>query len=62
MELENNLKPLNGETHYRRIQGLVGEKSFSLVLPKTYAINLGIGKGDFVKVTQESNKIIIEKA
>lgn len=62
MDLENNFKSPNSEARYRRIQGLVGEKSFSLVLPKIYAINLGIGKGDFVKVTQESNKIIIEKA
>ena len=53
---------IDNEARYRRIQGLVGEKSFSLVLPKIYAINLGIGKGDFVKVTQELNKIIIEKA
>jgi hypothetical protein len=50
------------EVQYRRIQGLVGEYSFSLVLPKSYAINLGIGKGDFVKVYQDENKIIIEKA
>ena len=48
--------------HYRKIQGLVGEQSFSLVLPKSYAIELGLGKGDFVKVSQEDNKIIIEKA
>ena len=47
--------------HYRKIQGLVGEHSFSLVLPKSYAIELGIGKGDFVKVIQENGKIIIEK-
>ncbi|MGA9844259.1 MAG: AbrB/MazE/SpoVT family DNA-binding domain-containing protein [Nitrososphaeraceae archaeon] len=47
---------------YRRIQGLVGEQSFSLILPKQYANNLGIRKGDFVKVRQEENKIIIEKA
>lgn len=47
---------------YRRIQGLVGEQSFSLVLPKQYAINLGIRKGDFVKVRQEEDRIIIEKA
>jgi len=47
---------------YRRIQGLVGEQSFSLILPKQYAINLGIRKGDFVKVWLEENKIIIEKA
>lgn len=62
MELENNSAPINGEAHYRRIQGLVGEKSFSLVLPKSYAINLGIGKGDFVKVTLDSKRIIVEKA
>jgi bifunctional DNA-binding transcriptional regulator/antitoxin component of YhaV-PrlF toxin-antitoxin module len=47
---------------YRKIQGLVGDQSFSVVLPKSYAIHLGICKGDFVKVRQEENKIIIEKA
>jgi len=41
---------------------LIGETSFSVVLPKSYAIHLGISKGDFVKVRQEENKIIIEKA
>jgi hypothetical protein len=47
---------------YRKVQGLVGEQSFSVVLPKSYAIHLGIGKGDFVKVSQQEQKIIIEKA
>ncbi|MGC1931932.1 MAG: AbrB/MazE/SpoVT family DNA-binding domain-containing protein [Candidatus Nitrosopolaris sp.] len=47
---------------YRKIQGLVGEQSFSVVLPKLYATHLGIGKGDFVKVSRQENKIIIEKA
>jgi hypothetical protein len=47
---------------YRKIQGLVGEQSFSVVLPKTYATYLGIQKGDFVKVTQDGQKITIEKA
>ncbi len=46
----------------RKVQGLVGESSFSVILLKSYAINLGIGKGDFVKVYQENNKIVIEKA
>jgi bifunctional DNA-binding transcriptional regulator/antitoxin component of YhaV-PrlF toxin-antitoxin module len=45
----------------RKVQGLVGEQSFSIVLPKQYATNLQIGKGDFVKVTQQDNKIIVEK-
>ena len=48
-------------SEYRKVQGLVGEQSFSIVLPKQYAVNLGIGKGDFVKVSQEENKIIVEK-
>ena len=47
---------------YRKVQGLIGETSFSLILPKHYAVNLGIGKGDFVKVSQEDGKIILEKA
>jgi hypothetical protein len=46
----------------RKVQGLVGEQSFSIVLPKQYATNLQIGKGDFVKVIQQDNKIIVEKA
>jgi len=58
----SDLEKRNDAAMYRRIQGLVGEQSFSLVLPKQYAINLGIGKGDFVRVTQVDNKIIIEKA
>jgi len=50
------------DIQYRKVQGLLGEQSFSIVLPKSYAIQLGIGKGDFVKVSQEENRIIIEKA
>ncbi|PWU81712.1 MAG: hypothetical protein DLM72_05575 [Candidatus Nitrosopolaris wilkensis] len=58
----NDLEKYNDAAMYRRIQGLVGEQSFSLVLPKQYAINLRTGKGDFVKVIQVGNKIILEKA
>jgi bifunctional DNA-binding transcriptional regulator/antitoxin component of YhaV-PrlF toxin-antitoxin module len=53
----NNIK----STEYRKIQGIVGEQSFSVVLPKKYAIDLGIGKGDFVKVHQQEGRIVIEK-
>jgi formylmethanofuran dehydrogenase subunit D len=42
-------------------QGLVGEASFSIILPIDYAVNLGIAKGDFVKVRQEEGRIVIEK-
>jgi len=59
IDIENTKESQN---LYRRVQGLVGEQSFSLILPKQYAMNLGIKKGDFVKVRQEGSKIIIEKA
>lgn len=47
---------------YRKVQGMVGETSFTIVLPKQYATNLGIGKGDVVKVKQEGDSIVIKKA
>jgi bifunctional DNA-binding transcriptional regulator/antitoxin component of YhaV-PrlF toxin-antitoxin module len=53
---------MQGNLEYRKVQGILGEQSFCVVLPKHYALSLGIGKGDFVKVTQVESKIIIEKA
>jgi hypothetical protein len=47
---------------YRKIQALVGSASFSVVLPKQFALNMGINGGDFVKVRQSGNSIIIERA
>jgi len=44
------------------VQGIVGESSFSVILPKSYAVSLGIGKGDFVKIHEQNQKIVIEKA
>jgi hypothetical protein len=41
MEIEESLE-------YRKVQGIVGEQSFSVVLPKRYAVDLGIGKGDYI--------------
>ena len=46
---------------FRKVQGIVGEYSFSIVLPKSFANELGISKGDYVKVSQDDGKIIIEK-
>ena len=53
---------MNKSIEYRKIQGLIGDASFSLVLPKTYAMNIGLQKGEFVKVHQEGDRIVIEKA
>lgn len=46
----------------RRVQALQGERSLTIILPKTYASHLGIGKGDFLKITVEGTKLIMERA
>lgn len=46
---------------YRKAQGFIGERSFTIVLPKQFAVNLGIGNGDLVQVHQEAGKLVIEK-
>jgi AbrB family looped-hinge helix DNA binding protein len=55
-QLQNTRSP---KAEYRSI---IGDVSFSVCLPKQYATGLGLQKGDYVKVTQEDGKIIIEKA
>jgi phosphate uptake regulator len=62
MEVSQAYLVMLSNIEYRKVQGLIGESSFSIILPKEYALNLGIGKGDFVKVRQEDRRIIIEKA
>ena len=47
---------------YRKIQGILGDQSFSVVLPKAYAQSLGIAKGEYVRVFLEGERIVIEKA
>ncbi len=51
----------NSDKEYCIVQGLVGETSFSIVLPKSYAIDLGIGKWDFVMVSKDGNRLIVER-
>jgi bifunctional DNA-binding transcriptional regulator/antitoxin component of YhaV-PrlF toxin-antitoxin module len=46
----------------RKVQALTGERSLTVVLPKEFAQHVGISKGDYVKVTQDECRIIIEKA
>jgi bifunctional DNA-binding transcriptional regulator/antitoxin component of YhaV-PrlF toxin-antitoxin module len=52
---------MSREYEIRTIQALTGERSLTLVLPKQYAIDLGLRKGEFVKVSQDDGKIIVEK-
>jgi bifunctional DNA-binding transcriptional regulator/antitoxin component of YhaV-PrlF toxin-antitoxin module len=45
----------------RRVQALQGERSFTLVFPKEFATQLGVGKGDFLKCQVDRNRLIVEK-
>jgi hypothetical protein len=50
------------EIEIRRAQALTGDRSLTVVLPKQFATQLGIGKGDFLKCRIENNRLILEKA
>lgn len=47
---------------YRKVQVMVGERSFSIVLPKNYVRELGLERGDFVKVRLDGKRITVERA
>lgn len=47
---------------YRKVQAILGDISFNVVLPKKYSLALGLKKGDFVKVSQHGKRLVIEKA
>ena len=44
-----------------RVQALRDERSFTIVLPKEFAVELGIGKGEFLKCRVDSQRLVLEK-
>ena len=56
--MENKDKP---KSKYQAL-GLAGKTSYTLVIPKEIATDIGLEKGDFLRVTQEEKKLIVEKA
>jgi Antidote-toxin recognition MazE, bacterial antitoxin len=50
------------EIEIRRAQALTGDRSLTVVLPKHFANQLGISKGDFLKCYIENNQLILQKA
>ena len=53
--LENNIT-------LRKVQAYTGEKSLTIVLPKNCTTEVGIEKGDFIKVWLKNKQLIMEKA
>jgi antitoxin component of MazEF toxin-antitoxin module len=50
------------ESTIRRVQAYTGERSLTVVLAKSFANQLKIEKGDYLKCHIEGNRLILEKA
>ena len=50
------------QKHEYRALTIVGGTSLNVVLPKQFASDLGLGRGDYVKVSIDGKRIILEKA
>jgi hypothetical protein len=50
------------EFEFRKVQAIMGDLSFCVILPKKYALELGISKGDYVKIFRKQDNIIIQRA
>lgn len=55
--MSNNTDPIE----IRKVQALTGERSFTLVFPKHFAVELGVGRGDFLKCHVDGNRLVVEK-
>jgi antitoxin component of MazEF toxin-antitoxin module len=53
---------IESEIRMMRVQALQGERSLTIVLPRSFVSGLSIHKGDYLKVSLEGNKMIMEKA
>jgi hypothetical protein len=65
-EQVRRIQPLTSENssnslEIRKVQALTGDRSLTLVFPKQFAIELGVGKGDFLKCSIDGNRLIVEK-
>ena len=61
MNMLYNKKKTN-QTEIRKVQGIHGNSTFTLVLPKDFVSILNISKGDYVKCRILDNQLVIEKA
>jgi antitoxin component of MazEF toxin-antitoxin module len=53
---------IENEIRMMRVQALQGERSLTIVLPRSFTSGLNIRKGDYLKVSLEGKKMIMEKA
>ena len=59
--LNQNIMDNQDNIEVRKVQALTGERSFTLVFPKHFATELGVGRGDFVKCRIDRGRLVVEK-
>ena len=52
---------MSSSKKFRKVIDMANGQSFGICLPKQFIVKLSIGHGDFVKVSQEEERIVIEK-
>jgi bifunctional DNA-binding transcriptional regulator/antitoxin component of YhaV-PrlF toxin-antitoxin module len=61
MSLIDNIETSRPSVEIRKVQALVGERSFVTVLPKSLATELGIRKGDYLRCFIDKSRLVMEK-
>ena len=74
MDYQENINHIQGiekeddyEIHKLQVQGmqvpgLMGEYSFSIILPKSFVLDIGFKKGDYLKIYKKADALVIKKA
>lgn len=52
---------VTNQYRYRIVQGMAGNDCLGLVLPSKYTRELGIAKGDVMRISRDGDKVIVEK-
>ena len=57
----DELNNQDSKIEMRRLQGIHGNSTFTLVFPKDFVSILNLSKGDYLKCRVSNNQLIIEK-
>ena len=52
----------SNQTEIRKLQGIHGNSTYTIVLPKEFVSILNLSKGDYLKCSISNQQLIIEKA
>jgi antitoxin component of MazEF toxin-antitoxin module len=52
----------SNQTEIRKLQGIHGNSTYTIVLPKDFISILNLSKGDYLKCRVSNQQLIIEKA